>query len=161
MEIMQITKEAAIAAYGNADVNGKKLLEDLLGKDKFLSVTELIDTFKDPFEGVCSIAKVDPKEFEITADMSKRKQFSVYSEKIWLIGQVLNEGEILDYSNINQQKWYPYFKYNGSGFGFSRSRYGYVGTNAGVSARFAKKDRSIYAGTKFAKEYNDLLLAQN
>lgn len=126
----------------------KNLMPGVLGQ-----ITERIDGFND----ICAEAGENPKDYEVHDGMTARQKRHILGDKLHLIAQVLNEGVKIDYSNTNQKKWQPYFKWNGAGFGFSPSDYDCDHTAASVGVRFASEGISDFAGRKFIKEYNEYL----
>src|ERR1035437_7417544 len=110
MEKLKITLEKAIEAYKNADTNGKKLLEDLFGKEKFStkSIIERVQSIEDIY---LISGKRLVKRNEDTDD-----EFAYRQAK--LIAEVYNEGTVLDPMDTNQNKYYPWHKIaERSGFG--------------------------------------------
>ncbi len=76
-----------------------------------------------------------------------------------LIVKAYNQGWTPDWKNSNQAKWYPYFEYKESSFGFSHTAYAYWYTDTGVGSRLCLENekRARDAGKKFEKIYNTFL----
>lgn len=128
----------------------KNLMPGVLG-----NIMERIKDFND----ICAEAGENPKDYEVHDGMTARQKRNILGDKLHLIAQVLNEGVKIDYANSSQKKWQPWFQWNGAGFGFSRSYYGYVNSAAAVASRFASQELSDFAGRKFIKEYNEYLMS--
>lgn len=64
-----------------------------------------------------------------------------------------------DWNNGNEQKWWAYFNFSGSGFSDSLSFTFYLYGVAGVGSRlcFLSKERCVYAATQFSELYKGLL----
>src|ERR1035437_603113 len=148
MEKLKITLEKAIEAYKNADTNGKKLLEDLFGKEKFStkSIIERVQSIEDIY---LISGKRLVKRNEDTDD-----EFAYRQAK--LIAEVYNEGTVLDPMDTNQKKYYPWHKIaEGSGFGLSYFDFAYwlSVTRIGFRLCFKTSALAIDAGNKFIEIY--------
>ena len=153
METLQIKKEAALEAHGNAKKSGKKMLEDLFGKKTFLKeVTDRIKSFDD----VLNHLGIDHCQFRNTCIGLSADEIAY--RKIKLIAQVLNEGWTPDWHNSSEYKYVPWFKMNGSsGSGFSCDDYDVWDTDSRVGSRLCFKSRDLaeYAGKQFLDLYRD------
>jgi hypothetical protein len=79
--------------------------------------------------------------------------------KVKAICEVYNEGWVLDFTDKNQKKWYPYFDASSS-FGFSASICVYWYANSTGGSRlcsFKSEELARDAGKKFIKEYEEWL----
>lgn len=78
--------------------------------------------------------------------------------KLTIIAEALNEGWFPDFSNHNEYKYYPWFKYT-SGVDFSYYGYNRDFTNTDVGSRLCFKSRELaeYACKQFQDIYNDFL----
>lgn len=158
MTTIEIKKLNAEAAYKGADAKGKKLLEDLLGKENLLpgNIIDRIKTFEDVFE-----------EIDVPHDLSLILEYNgsngdlisakAYT-KLTLIARALNEGWEPDWADSNEVKYYPWFKHK-PGFGLSYCDFVHWGTFTTVGSRLCYKSRELaeYAATQFADIYNDYL----
>lgn len=155
--ILQVEKKNARTAYKGADAKGKQLLEDLYGKAVFAE--NLKDRIK-TFEDICAEAGVQPCEFEFISNATRRQIGANAFEKLQLIYEVVNNDANwkADYTNDNQYKYYPYFRYS-AGSGFSLGGVGFGGTTAGVGARLSTYSREMaeWIATTFKDIYNDFL----
>lgn len=142
--------------YAKANPAGKKLLEKLYGAEAFKpSIIEQVNSMADVYR----LAGVNPKDYVIKANMSKRVKRRIYGEKLELIEEVLNQGVPPDMKDTSKYKYYPWFKWNGTGFGFSHSDCGATFTDASLGSRFASRELAEHAGRKFTKEYNDFIMS--
>ena len=150
-ETLQIEKGAAVLAHENASKNGKKLLEDLLGKNVFLKdVTERIKTFDD----VLSELGIIKAGFDLS--LSTLESDEVAYRKLKLIAKALNEGWTPNWNDSNWKYW-PYFSLSGSRFSY----FGYAddGSYSGVGSRLCFKTSALakYAGETFTDIYKDFM----
>lgn len=78
--------------------------------------------------------------------------------QLTIIAKVLNEGWKPNWSNSNEHKYYPYFKYK-SGFGFSYSNLNswHLLTFCGSRLCFKSYELAKYAGKQFESIYRDFL----
>ena len=157
---IEIQKTDAEIAYKNADESGKKLLENLLGKENILplKVTERIKTFNDVLK---ELGIVTPSK-QMLLDYSGTDPDVISScahLKLTLIARVLNEGWKPDWTNTNEYKYVPWFKHK-SGFGLSFYAYGRWRTDSRVGSRLCFKSREVaqHVFETFKELYEDYLL---
>ena len=158
--ILEIKKANAVNAYQNADAKGKKLLEDLIGKDilKPEKITDRIKTFNDVLdelgEGVTENVRLLLEYNGVDTDMVSAKAYM----QIVLIARALNEGWTPDWTNTSQYKYVPWFKHK-SGFGLSVGDCVSGNSFTLVGSRLCFKSRELaeYAAQQFADIYNDFL----
>ena len=76
--------------------------------------------------------------------------------KIELIKEVVNQGWVEDWNNSNEYKYYPWFDFDSSGFGFrdSDSRCSCFDS---VLAFYKTKEISSFVGKTFLKEYKEFV----
>ena len=115
---LSITAENALAAYNNADDNGKRLLENLFGKRTFLTdVTNRIKTFEDAcqelgdenplvsqYNGLVGYFESVSDELCFTEEMHDIVAYL----KLRIITAALNEGWIPLFTE-NEYRYYPWF----------------------------------------------------
>lgn len=153
MEALQIAPNNAQAAYKNADAAGKKLLENLLGKENLVpkDITEIITSINEAlkYKGKTREDIVNPTD-GTDAAAYKLLKFGI---------AVLNEGWEADLNNSNQLKYEPRFKKSPSGFGLSCDGYDDWRSVTDVGVRLSYKDYdTMMHGVKiFADLYNDFL----
>lgn len=151
MDTLQIKKTDAVNAYNKATVTEKTLLSNLFGKDIFGKITDRIRTFED----ACLVTGEDPHDSKFRTGTIDEMAY----KKLKVIIRALNENVILDYSNQNQKKWYPWFKFEGSGFRFGGAGYDYTLTNAAGGSRLCLHSEELaeYVGKQFTDLYNQFL----
>ena len=154
METLEISKENAIKAYEVASDKTKKVLQNLFGEKVFVKeITDRVKTFEDALEVVGETAE----------QFKERTQYDSVDEvaykKVKVIAQALNEGWVPDWTNTNEGKYYCWFKYVGSGVGFSFNGYYFVLSFSLVGSRLVFKTRPLaeYAAKQFQSIYNQLL----
>ena len=158
MQTLEITKDNAFKAYKATDANGKKLLEELLGKENLqpVKITDRVKTYAD----ACELLGIDP-DLGLSCSRSgvwkDIENISAYA-KLIVIARALNEGWTPDWSDSSQRKFVPWFKEK-SGFGLSCNDYGdwYTITDVGSRLCFKTAELATYAATQFADIYNDFL----
>lgn len=152
MQTLQVTLPNALKAYNEADNNGKKLLENLLGKTILdQKITDRVQTFDD-------ILAISGRTMNSLIQCGDTPDEIAY-KKVKLITEVYNEGTVLDPMNTKQYKYYPWHEITpGSGFGLSCYVYGcwYTTSNVGVRLCFKSEELAIDAGKKFIEIYADL-----
>ena len=84
----------------------------------------------------------------------------VYKKLKHIIKVVNGPDFIVDWTNNNQKKWYPYFKVVPSGFGFSGSCYDCTCTFTDVSSRLCLEsdEKATHVGTQFTNLYELFIL---
>lgn len=155
-ELLQIPKTNAIKAFNQGTNSDKQLLSNLFGEKVFKSLFDRVQTFDD----VCKEAGVDPDEFTIYSNFSDDVKNTLYYRKVKLIYEVFNAGWKPNFSDEDEPKWFPWFRYNeGSGFQLYGVDCDYGLTRVG--SRLCAKSREIveHIAKYFLKEYNDYLLS--
>ena len=83
-------------------------------------------------------------------------------QKMVVIVEALNEGWKPDVCNSDVERWYPWFKPNGSpsSFAFGASLYDYECALAGSGSRLALKSEELasYCGKQFVELWKEMLL---
>lgn len=113
------------------------------------------------FEDACIRMNEDPEKLPDVSSFPERFRRSIIANyKLMIIYEAINNGWIPDWSNWNQYKYYPWLPVLSSGFGFSRSSYGYVIAGACVGSRLCTdtSEKAKYMGKQFEAEYRDYLL---
>ncbi|EKF56211.1 hypothetical protein I215_01773 [Galbibacter marinus] len=109
MDTLNIKREAAIAAHKNAKTSGKKLLEDLLGKETFTDIRDLIEDFSD----VCEI--MGKAELDYTCNSNDPDDIAACALKqALLIARCYNQNRKgkIDWTDHNQPKYCHRYIYN-------------------------------------------------
>ena len=159
MSSIKINSSAVLTAYKNADVAGKKLLEDLVAGqvDFSMKITDRIKTFEDACAEVGFVPSSNNIAFGF-ADDKDMISINAYS-KLCIIARALNEGWTPDWSDSNQYKYYPWFDMS-SGSGLAFGGYGNWRSGSGVGSRlcFLTSEDAKYAGTKFKDLYEEYFI---
>ena len=156
MSEITINKKNALAAFKNADAKGKALLTDLLGQDVFSG--KIIDRIKS-FSDACAELGVDPEEllpYPSSTDDDFKTSVNAYV-KLATIIEALNEGWVLDFRNVNEAKYYPWFTPNLSGLGLSFDDCDCDYSFSTVGSRLVLRSRELaeYVGQEFIDIYNE------
>lgn len=172
MDELKISVENAKNAYNGADENGKKLLEQLFGKETFV-LKNIMDRVK-TFDDACDVLGADHKyvrEFDsISNEMGDASKDLVAYLKLRIITAALNEGWEPQFTT-DEYRWYPwYWLYSKnewdrldddkkqSGRVLARS-HNYGSANAGVAYAVAYHASSIsnpYYGSRLAFKNEEL-----
>lgn len=123
-----------------------------------VKITDRLKTWED----ACNIKGIDPvKSLPYPKEKDKFEAAMNGIFQMFIITELLCEGWEADYANINQYKWYPYFKYQNktSGFGFHASIYvnSRSPSGAGVRLVFPTEELANYASKQFISIYNKFL----
>lgn len=187
MNELKISVENAKNAYNGADENGKKLLENLLGKEVFVpqDIKERVKTFED----ACNVLGADHKfvcEFDsISSEMGDASIDLLSYLKLRIIAAAINEGWEPQFTE-DEYRYYPWFLLytkeefdnldddekknccllggsanNGARAGLAYVRsYDVTSSAAGVGSRLCFKTRDLaeYCGKQFVKIWSDFLL---
>ena len=149
LKTLQISKKTAKKIFKDAPEYLREILISTFGADTFKSnVIDQIKTFEDAYEEADKKTR-DEFDQQIHPNLSEH---IVARLKLILIAKVLRGEWEPDFSNSNQQKWIPIFKFSaGSGFYFSFSGYYSDRTSATVGSRlcFPSEELSDYFGNQF------------
>lgn len=160
MEILEITKEAAVKAHDEAPTKLKAMLESLFGKKHFQKdVKDRVKSVKDAVNelGEDDVEVIELRKLEnagITGHLLNYQMAVV-------ITKALNEEWIPDWTNSNQYKYFPWFKMgSSSGVGFSYGGCGSWCANSSVGSRlaFRSSDLAKYAGTEFTEIFKGFMV---
>jgi len=131
-------------------INGEKKWEH-----HAIPVTERIKTYED------ACRELDIPLMPERCEHMTEDEMAYYSLKV--ITKALNEGWEPDWSNRNQEKWYPWFEVTGTnpaGLSCSYTIHAVSSSNAHFGSRLFFKTEALakYAGTQFIKLYEKYLL---
>lgn len=160
METLSITKENALTAYKEANEKGKTLLVNLFGKETFakarFSSYKDIKTFEDAMEYLGAEDAL-LKEYAAVHALVPADVKAYY--KLRIIAKAINGGVVMNDSDKNVVRYYPFFNATESNSGFSYGLYYGWSSITYVPSRlcFLDSDRSIYAGKQFTDIYKDFL----
>ena|ERR1035437_531039 len=126
-------------------------LEETFGKAFFSGkITDRIKTYEDACAEISEqpINEAELKRLGFTSD-------ELDYRKIKTITKALNEGWQADWSDEDQYKWYPYFRFSSGSFRFDDTFYRYSYATAGISSRlcFSRDELATYAGKQFEELY--------
>ena len=157
METLQLDKEKALKAFREANDDGKKLLIELYGRELFpeKNAIKRITTLEMACVDLGLLSEGAIGQF---VGEKHGTSLQAYTQLI-VIADALNEGWVPNWNDGNEYKWYPWFKYNGWGFGFSGTGFGYTFTHACLGSRLVFKSQELaeHAGRTFESIYNDFL----
>lgn len=149
MQTLKIEKEKAKQIFKEASESLREILISTFGADTFKqNVIDRIKTFSDAYDNADRNTRA---EYDCQVHFALSKHI-VARLKLILIAKVLRGDWEPDFSNSNQQKWIPIFKFSaGSGFDFSYSHYYCAYANSDVGSRlcFPSEELSDYFGKQF------------
>ena len=155
MQILEITKEAALKAHDEASSKGKVLLENLFGKRTFQ--TNIQDRIKTIDDAVKELGDNDPDVIEyLKLEAARISGHILYTQMLVVIIKALNEDWTPDWHNGIWDKWFNWFNMSSSSSGrFSFD--GSVGRNSnsacGSRLCFKSKELAQYAAKQFIDIY--------
>ena len=180
---LKISVKDAKKAYNDSDENGRKVLEQLFGKETFAPTFTKIKTFED----ACSALGIDAKQWMTENETSKMDANLLAYMKLRIITEALNEGwkPKYDGKEWHYGVWYDLMTkaqydrksdrekeergvlFGGSaasgalaGFVYAYALYSPSDTSASFGSRLCYKDRetALYSGKQFADIWADFLL---
>jgi len=151
-----IEESEARSLYKTASPEFKQMLNATFGKEFFeLKITDRIKTYEDACAelGIANQLEVTLNELGYTPD-------EITLRKIKTITEALNEGWKPDWTNSDQNKYYPYFRMSSGGFVFYDTYCDYSYADAGNASRLCFKSSALaeYAGKQFLNLYTDYIL---
>jgi hypothetical protein len=154
LEVIKISKSNARKLYSTMP-EFKSTLEDTFGKAFFTGkITDRIKTYED----ACVELGVEP------LDEKKLRSFGFTDDeinyrKLKTVTKALNEVWVPDWTNSNQAKWYPYFRFSSGAFVFSGTNYDRSYATAGYGSRlcFPSDELATYAGKQFTDTYKGFM----
>lgn len=101
----------------------------------------------------------DPADYQIPDGASKRQRGKILFSMMELICDVFKEGVVLDYSDPNQRKWYPWGEYK-SGSGFALNGVNSANTHSSVGTRLCvdMEEKAQHIWKHFNKIYQEYWL---
>ncbi|ANF51722.1 hypothetical protein A0O34_14955 [Chryseobacterium glaciei] len=155
MNILEITKEAALKAHKEASPKGKILLENLFGGKVFLQ--KITDRIKSIDDAVGELGEDDPDVIHyLKLEASGINGHILYSQMLVVITKALNEEYTPDWNNGEWDKWYNWFNMSSS----SSGRFSFGGSAArgslsycGSRLCFKSKELAQYAAKQFIDIY--------
>lgn len=158
MITLQISEQQARKMYSAASKELKEILEASCGKDVLSG--NIMDRVK-TFEDACKELGRQPYNVDSLMKLGLTKNDIAY-QKMVVIVEALNEGWKPDVCNSDVERWYPWFKPNGSpsSFAFDGSAFDFVSAFAGSGSRLKLKSRELakYCGEQFEDIWKDIQL---
>ena len=158
MITLQISEQQARKMYSTASKELKEILEASCGKEVLSG--NIMDRVK-TFEDACKELGRQPYNVDCLMKLGITKNDIAY-QKMVVIVEALNEGWKPDVCNSDVERWYPWFKPNGSpsSFAFHDSLYAYEAAFAGGGSRLKLKSRELaeYCGEQFNDIWKDIQL---
>lgn len=158
MITLQISEQQARKMYSTASKELKEILEASCSKEVLSgSIMDRVKTFED----ACKELGRQPYNVDSLMKLGLTKNDIAY-QKMVVIVEALNEGCKPEVCNSGVERWYPWFKPNGSpsSFAFRDSSCGYVDAYAGSGSRLKLKSRELakYCGEQFKDIWKDIQL---
>ncbi len=151
---LKITEEQAKKLYHEASESFKEILESNFGKTTFLkNFQDAVKTYYDACE-ICGEKPIDEQQL-MNCGIGKSEIASMKLKTIFKAANKMNNDWKADYSNSNQDKYYPYFIWRSSGFRSDGTCYTITGTDTGSRLCCGISDDAEYIGKQFEDLYND------
>lgn len=157
MITLQISEQQARKMYSNASKELKEILEASCGKEVLSG--NIMDRVK-TFEDACKELGRQPYNVDSLMKLGLTKNDIAY-QKMVVIVEALNEGWKPDVCNSDVERWYPWFKPNGSPSSFAfASVFDSEYACAGSGSRLALKSEQLanYCGKQFLELWKEMLL---
>lgn len=153
---LKISEDKALILYKTASKDLKEILEESFGIDFFKpkKITDRIKTLKNVYE---YLGKKREDEVPYKNPKTKKQRSLNAFVDIQNLSEVLNEGTVLNFTDKNQYKYYPYFERKALGWVFDDYYYYYFGSYMGFGFYYKSSELAIYAGTQFLNVYKDYL----
>ena len=146
---MKTKKELALKELTEIENRQKELR-------RIIEEKNIMDRVK-TFEDALFIKGLTYDEFYIDFINKNDTKDEIAYKKLKLITSVLNEEWTPNWSDSNENKYFPYFSV-GSGFGFSATTYAYSLSAFGSRLCFKSRELSNYAGRQFEAIYKEYLM---
>jgi len=148
---LKIYASKAQAAYNKATPEVKAALAELFGQENLsVKITHRIKTIRDC---VAACGKYYDVEFSQERTRFLTEDEIAYKE-MKFIAQALNDGVVLDFTNSNQRKYYPYFSFSGRGLSLYVVFCGYARTDVAPCLCMVSEEMVRYAVSQFTKTYD-------
>jgi hypothetical protein len=141
------------AAYKAADESTRKVLEDLYGASIKDDIRDRIKLPGDAFREL----GIDYNDARATGSPSELGNGLVAFHRLQVIAKALNEGWAPDWSDEDQQKWFPWFDFRGGRFVFDDVFCFFTDSDLGSRLCFRTRELAEYAGKQFEDLYNRFL----
>lgn len=152
---LKLTLERAQEAYSKANAEGKKLLEDLYGKEHFQSIFDRVNGYA----GACAVLGRTPMrlaQFEAFFPTKEQAKRQYARHKIATGVEAISEGWLADFENENQRKFYNWMYNKNNGlrlYGY----YSYYDSGTGADLCLETSEKRDHIGEVFKSEYAQYL----
>lgn len=158
MKTLQLSEQKARELYRSGSKELKTVLEESFGKDFFSQdVTERVKTYLD----ACHELGRGPLNEEKLLELGLTEHDIAY-QKLAIVTEALNGGQKLNVCDANVERWYPWFKLNGSpsSFAFGDSYCDDADACAGSGSRLCLKSEELsnYCGKQFIDLWKQFIL---
>ena len=157
MENLKLAKSTAKKLFPDAPEWFKTVLVSTFGKDisKKRNFTD-IKTYEDAIDEM-------PIDEENIIYQTDSVDIIAYKKLKHIIKVVNGPDFIVDWTNGNQKKWYPWFNILPSGFGFSDSSYRCTHSATAVGSRLCLEsdEKATHMGTQFTNLYELFITIKN
>ncbi len=149
--------EDTLQIYKSASDSDKLLMESIFGKEAFKESTEWLEVF----EAFCKENKIDYTAF--IDKYSILEKSGLARQMIKTINGIINGNWKADHKNKKQEKWFPIFTYDESGFGLSGTGYDGSTTDTGVGSRLCNENSKTaeMVGRKFVKIWEVMITTED
>lgn len=157
MKTLKLSNEKALSLYKNSNQEWKEILEENYGKD-FFKPKEITDIVFD-IDSLCEYLNIEYND--LVPYPTPKDAFQKYMNSCALIPKIVkvyNEGIILDWSNQNQRKYYPWFKFENGSMVFGRS-YDYYCCFFGSVGFYKDEKTAKHIGKHFIDIYKEIALS--
>jgi hypothetical protein len=113
------------------------------------------------FNDACKKLKLDSDKLPDVSTVSEKIRKRLIADyKLIIIYEAINNGWTPDWCNYKQWKYYPWFKFLSTEYGFSLKSYSSSTTYACVGSHLCTdtSDKALYIAKQFKAEYMDFLL---
>jgi hypothetical protein len=141
------------ATWSSADQSIRTLLESLYGPEIKFDITDRVKLPGDAFREL-GMDYNDPSAIGCPDELENG---FVTFHRLQVIAKALNEGWTPDWSDDDQEKYYPWFVFRGGRFVFDDVYYCYATSNLGSRLCFRTRELADYAGRQFEELYNQFL----
>ena len=112
------------------------------------------------FEEACQQLGLDPEKSipDMSAAQPKHHAALIATTKMYIIAEALNGGWIPDWSDYNENKYFPYFEMAGFRFDGSHFDDTYAFSTGGSRLVYRTRALADYAGKTFESLYKDMMV---
>lgn len=152
---IKLTDKEAIELYKTADESWKKVLEK--NWDKKILSGKILDRVKTWQDVLDEAGKDDEEVVPYSKPRGKKQKSQNAFARIQLLSEVLNEGVILDWSNRDQPKYYPYFEKKNGVWVVDSYLYYHFDAFMGCGFYYKDAETALFAGKQFLEIYSEYL----